>query len=418
MTEIKNCIKEKARAAKRASIKLANLPTEVKNTALLKMAESLENRKEEILSANEKDILTVKAKGGRISYLDRLTLNEKRIEDMAEGLRQTVKLPDPVGAVEMDVVRPNGLEIKRVKVPFGVIGIIYEARPNVTVDAAALCLKSGNACVLRGGSEAIHSNKKIVEILKDAAYSVGVPEGAIEFVDIIDRDSVVMMCKLRGLIDVIIPRGGAGLIKRVAENSSVQVIETGTGVCHIFVDKSANFDMALKVAVNAKTSRPSVCNAMETLLIHKDIAREFLPLIKKSMEEKGVELRGCERCLEICPDMKAAVELDWETEYGDLTLSIKIVDDIDEAIAHINKYNTEHSDSIITEDSESAKKFQQEVDAAAVYVNASTRFTDGFEFGFGAEIGISTQKLHARGPMGLEALTTMKYLINGNGQVR
>ena len=307
---------------------------------------------------------------------------------------------------------------RRVRVPFGVIGIIYEARPNVTVDAAALCLKSGNACVLRGGSEAINSNKCIVGILQEAAYSVGVPEGAIQFIDIIDRDAVIMMCKLRGIIDIIIPRGGAGLIKRVTENSSVNVIETGTGVCHEFVDVSADLDMAVKIAINAKTSRPSVCNAIETLLIHKDIVDEFLPMVKSALEKKGVEIRGCERCLEIFPDMKAATVEDWETEYNDLILSVKVVDSVESAIEHINKYNTQHSDTIITQDIKSAHKFLQEVDAASVYVNASTRFTDGFEFGFGAEIGISTQKMHARGPMGLEALTTSKYVIYGEGQVR
>ncbi len=418
MTEIKQTIENKSMNAKKASEKLANISTNIKNDALLKMADELENRKEEILKANAIDIEAAKNKGVKKSYIDRLTLNEKRIEDMAEGLRQTAALPDPIGTGDMYVKRPNGLEIRRVRVPFGVIGIIYEARPNVTVDAAALCLKSGNACVLRGGSEAINSNKQIVEILQDAAYSVGIPEGSIQFIDIIDRDAVIMMCKLRGIIDIIIPRGGAGLINRVIENSSVNVIETGTGICHEYVDVYADLDMAINIAVNAKTSRPSVCNAMETLLIHKDIAEKFLPMIKIALEKKDVELRGCERCRKIIPNMKAATEEDWATEYNDLILSIKIVDDVDAAIAHINKYNTEHSDTIITQDIKNAHKFLQEVDAAAVYVNASTRFTDGFEFGFGAEIGISTQKLHARGPMGLEALTTTKYLIYGEGQIR
>lgn len=418
MEIIKAGIIKRATAAKTASLTLATLPTEVKNQALLKMAEALEARADEILAENALDVEAAKAKGTRTSYIDRLTLNRKRIADMAEGLRQTVDLPDPIGAVDFTATRPNGLKIRRVRVPFGVIGIIYEARPNVTVDAAALCLKSGNACLLRGGSEALRSNKKIVDVLKTAAIEAGLPEGSIMFVDIADRDAVIVMCKMRGLIDVIIPRGGAGLIKRVVENASVPVIETGTGVCHIFVDKTADFDMAIKIADNAKTSRPSVCNAMETLLIHKDIATEFLPQVKNALENKNVELRGCERCREICPDMKAATEEDWATEYGDLILSIKIVDDVDAAIEHINRYNTQHTDAIITRDDDNARKFQQQVDAAAVFVNASTRFTDGFEFGFGAEIGISTQKLHARGPMGLEALTTMKYLIEGNGQIR
>ena len=418
MTEIKQTIENLAKAAKRASAKLASLSTVIKNEALLNMAAALVKNKDEILKANALDIEAAKAKGVKTSYIDRLTLNDKRIADMAEGLKQTAALPDPIGTGDMYVKRPNGLEIRRVRVPFGVIGIIYEARPNVTVDAAALCLKSGNACVLRGGSEAINSNKCIVGILQEAAYSAGVPEGAIQFIDFIDRDAVIMMCKLRGIIDIIIPRGGAGLINRVIENSSVNVIETGTGICHEFVDASADLDMAIKIAVNAKTSRPSVCNAIETLLIHKDIAEKFLPMVKMALEKKDVELRGCERCLQICPDMKAATEEDWETEYNDLILSIKIVDNVDAAIDHINKYNTEHSDTIITQDIMSAHRFLQEVDAAAVYVNASTRFTDGFEFGFGAEIGISTQKMHARGPMGLEALTTTKYIIYGEGQVR
>ena len=418
MTEIKQTIENRAKAAKKASVKLATLSTIIKNEALLNMAAALVKKKDEILKANAVDIEAAKAKGVKTSYIDRLTLNEKRIADMAEGLKQTAALPDPIGTGDMYVKRPNGLEIRRVRVPFGVIGIIYEARPNVTVDAAALCLKSGNACVLRGGSEAINSNKCIVAILQEAAYSAGIPEGAIQFIDFIDRDAVIMMCKLRGIIDIIIPRGGAGLINRVIANSSVNVIETGTGVCHEFVDASADLDMALNIAINAKTSRPSVCNAIETLLIHKDVAEKFLPMVKMALEKRDVELRGCERCLKICPDMKAATAEDWETEYNDLILSIKIVDSIDAAIEHINKYNTEHSDTIITQDIRSAHKFQQEVDAAAVYINASTRFTDGFEFGFGAEIGISTQKMHARGPMGLEALTTTKYLIYGEGQVR
>lgn len=418
MQVIKEQLQKKARAAKRAAMQLACLSTEVKNAALLKMADELEARRSEILEVNALDVEAAKSKGTRSSYIDRLMLNEKRIADMAEGLRQTVELPDPVGTADYDVTRPNGLKIKRVRVPFGVIGIIYEARPNVTVDAAALCLKSGNACLLRGGSEAFRSNMKIVEILQSAASSVGIPEHSIEFVDILERDAVIVMCKMRGLIDVLIPRGGAVLIQRVVENASVPVIETGRGVCHIFVDRTADFDMAVKIIVNAKTSRPSVCNAVETLLIHKDIANEFLPRIKDVLEEKNVELRGCERCLEICPNMKAATEDDWKAEYNDLILSIKLVDDVDAAIEHINRYNTQHSDSIITRDEANAIKFQQMVDAAAVFVNASTRFTDGFEFGFGAEIGISTQKLHARGPMGLEALTTTKYFINGDGQIR
>lgn len=415
---IKEYVMEQAKLAKAAALKMAGLSIEARNSALLAMADALEARQAEILEANNTDVETANTKGTRQNMIDRLILNEKRIADMAEGLRQTAKLPDPIGHIDFEVTRPNGLKIRRVRVPFGVVGIIYEARPNVTVDAAALCLKSGNACVLRGGSEAIHTNKTLTDILIEAETSCGIPANAIEFIGITDRDAVIAMCRLRKLIDVIIPRGGAGLIARVVEHSTVPVIETGTGVCHIYVDKAADLEMALKVSLSAKVSRPSVCNSMETLLIHKDIADEFLPKIAKLMAENKVELRGDERCREIIPEMKAAVEEDWSTEYNDLILSVKIVDSVDAAIDHINKYNTQHSDSIITTDKAAAEKFQTLVDSAAVYWNVSTRFTDGFEFGFGAEIGISTQKLHARGPMGLEALTTMKYWIEGDGQIR
>ena len=415
---MKELIAKQASLAKAAARKMAGLSTEQKNSALLAMAEALEKNQAEIISANSEDVSAAKEKGTRTNMIDRLTLTPERISAMAEGLRQTAKLEDPIGKEDFHAERPNGLKIRRVRVPFGVVGIIYEARPNVTVDAAALCLKSGNACILRGGSEAIRTNKKLVEILNSAAVSVGIPEHAIEFVAITDRDAVVAMCRLRKLIDVIIPRGGAGLIKRVVEHATVPVIETGTGVCHIFVDKSANFEIALPVVLTAKISRPSVCNAMETLLVHKDIAESFLPQIFKLMTENKVELRGDEVARKICPEIKIATEEDWATEYNDLILSVKVVENLDAAVEHINKYNTEHSEAIITDDKEAAKKFQTLVDAAVVYVNASTRFTDGFEFGFGAEIGISTQKLHARGPMGLDALTTMKYLIDGNGQTR
>ena len=415
---MKEFLTNQAMAAKGASRILAGVSTEMKNAALLKMAESIVTRQDEIISANSEDVNAAQEKGTRINMIDRLKLNPARIAAMAEGLRQTANLPDPIGAEDLNVTRPNGLKIRRVRVPFGVVGIIYEARPNVTVDAVALCIKSGNACLLRGGSEAIRTNKVLTDILIDAATSQGLPEHSIEFIAITDRDAVVAMCRLRKLVDVIIPRGGAGLITRVVEHSTVPVIETGTGVCHIYVDKAANFEIALPVALTAKISRPSVCNAMETLLVHKDIAEEFLPKISKLMIENNVELRGDEVCRKICPEMHAATEEDWATEYNDLILSVKVVNDIDAAIAHINKYNTEHSDAIITEDKDAAQKFQTLVDSACVYVNTSTRFTDGFEFGFGAEIGISTQKLHARGPMGLEALTTMKYLIEGYGQTR
>ncbi|MDY6269035.1 MAG: glutamate-5-semialdehyde dehydrogenase [Selenomonadaceae bacterium] len=416
--DIQKTMMEKAQAAKAASHKMAILSSGVKNAALVEMANALEKRAELVLEANEADLEDARGKGLKRSYLDRLMLNEGRIQQMAEGLRQTAALPDPIAQGDYSTVRPNGLEIRRVRVPIGVIGIIYEARPNVTADATALCLKSGNTVILRGGSEAIRSNTAIASLLNKAAVKMGIPEGALQFVDFPDREAVDAMTHMRGYLDVIIPRGGAGLIQHIVTNSTVPVIETGTGVCHTFVDETADFDMAIKIAVNAKTSHPSVCNAMETLLVHEAIAPEFLPKLSWAMGEKHVEMRGDERAREICPEMKEATEEDWSTEYGDLILSIKVVPDLDAAIAHINKYNTGHSETIVTKNLENAHRFQKEVDAAAVYVNASTRFTDGFEFGFGAEIGISTQKLHARGPMGLEALTSTKYLIYGEGQVR
>ena len=418
MLFMKEHVTKQARRAKEASRILACVPAEVRNTALLAMADALEARQDEILDANAKEVAAAREKTSRPNMLDRLILTPKRIADMAEGIRQVVKLDDPIGKFDFEVTRPNGLKIRRQRVPFGVIGIVYEARPNVTADAIALCIKSGNACILRGGSEAVRTNKKISDILKEAATANGIPAGAIEFIGIMDRDAVVVMCRLRKLVDVIIPRGGAGLIARVIEHSTVPVIETGTGVCHTFVDKSADFDLAIKVCMNAKISRPSVCNAMETLLIHRDIAADFLPKIAQAMVDANVELRGDDACREIFPDMKSATDDDWATEYNDLILSVKIVDDLDAAIEHINRYGSAHSDAIITRDDESAQKFEQMVDSADVYVNVSTRFTDGFEFGFGAEIGISTQKLHARGPMGLEALTTTKYIITGDGQIR
>jgi len=416
--DLQNIIIKKAVAAKKAAAKLAFISTEIKDHALFSMADVLEKRSGMIIAENEKDIEDGRKKDLKRSYLDRLMLNEDRIREMAEGLRQTATLPDPVGQGVYSTIRPNGLEIRKIKVPLGVIGIIYEARPNVTADAAGLCLKSGNAVILRGGSEAIRSNLVISSLLAKAAYEAGIPEGAMQFIDTTDRKAVDCMLHLNNYIDVIIPRGGAGLIHNVVENSSVPVIQTGTGICHTFVDASADLTMAVNISVNAKTSRPAVCNAMETLLVHEDIAAEFLPLVNAAMKEKQVEMRGCEKARGYCPDMVAATEEDWATEYGDLILSVKVVADIDEAIKHITKYNTGHSETIVTNDYNNAHKFQRRVDAAAVYVNASTRFTDGFEFGFGAEIGISTQKLHARGPMGLDELTSTKYLIYGEGQIR
>ena len=415
---IEEIVREQARAAKKAARRLAVNPSSVKDAALRAMADALEKNTAAILAANGEDMAAAREKGTPRAMLDRLMLDEKRICGMADGLRQTAMLPDPIGEGEMETIRPNGLEIRRVKVPIGVIGIIYEARPNVTADAAALCLKSGNAVLLRGGSEALKSNRAISSILSDAAERSGVPKGALQFIDSPSRDAVSVMMNLTGLLDVIIPRGGAGLIRRVVTESAVPVIATGAGICHTYVDRGADLEMARRIAVNAKTSRPAVCNAMETLLVHEDEARAFLPQLAAAMRENDVELRGDEATRAIVPDMEKATDEDWETEYDDLILSIKIVKDLDEAIAHINRYNTGHSETIVTNDLNHAHRFQREVDAAAVYVNASTRFTDGFEFGFGAEIGISTQKLHARGPMGLNELTSTKYLIFGEGQIR
>ena len=418
MSDIEKIVCDQARAAKAAARRLAVTSSPVKDAALRAMADALEKNAAAILAANAEDMAAAQEKGTPRAMLDRLMLDEKRIRGMADGLRQTAMLPDPIGEGEMETIRPNGLEIRRVKVPIGVIGIIYEARPNVTADAAALCLKSGNAVLLRGGSEALKSNRAISGILAEAAEKEGVPKGAIQFIDSPSRDAVGVMMNLTGLLDVIIPRGGAGLIRRVVTESVVPVIETGAGICHTFVDAGADIDMALRIALNAKTSRPAVCNAMETLLVHQDEAKAFLPKMAKAMREKSVELRGDAAARALVPDMEEASDEDWATEYDDLILSVKVVKDIDEAIDHINRYNTGHSETIVTNDLNHAHRFQREVDAAAVYVNASTRFTDGFEFGFGAEIGISTQKLHARGPMGLNELTSTKYMIFGEGQIR
>lgn len=416
--DIKEIITNQAMMAKKASQKLATLSSLEKNKALLTMAHALEVKTPIILEENNIDMENGRQKGLSASLLDRLLLTTERIAQMADGLRQIANLNDPVGNGIMSCRRPNGLDIRCIRVPLGLVGIVYEARPNVTADAIGLCLKSGNAVILRGGSEAIHSNKILASILAEAAYSAGIPHGAIQFVSITEHEAVDVMMRLNKYVDVIIPRGGAGLIKRVVENSSVPVIETGVGICHVFVDEFADLELATKIILNAKTSRPAVCNAIETVLIDQKIANEYLPMICQKLSEAKVEIRGCEKCLAICPELKTATKEDWPTEYGDLIISIKIVENIDEAISHINTYGSGHSEAIITTNYNNALKFQKLVDASAVYVNASTRFTDGNEFGFGAEIGISTQKLHARGPMGLEALTTMKYLIYGEGQIR
>lgn len=411
-------VKSKAMAAKKAAAKLAVINTAVKNKALLAMAEALEKGQEAILAANALDMERAEAKGMKSSMLDRLKLTPERISGMADGLRQVAGLPDPVGNVVGGSTLANGLRVTKVRVPLGVIGIIYEARPNVTADAAGLCLKSGNAVILKGGSEAMESNKAVADILSAAAEEQGMPVGCIQFIDTSDRQAVSDLIHMNGLVDVVIPRGGAGLIKMVVMNATVPVIETGAGVCHTYVDANADIPMAVKICLNAKVQRPSVCNAMETLLVHKDIAPKFLPPMLDAYFEAGVEIRGDEGVQAYSEKVVPATVEDWAAEYGDLRLSVKLVASVEEAMEHIAAYGTGHSECIVTEDYAKAQLFQLSVDAAAVYVNASTRFTDGNEFGFGAEIGISTQKLHARGPMALPELTSTKYLIYGNGQVR
>ncbi len=411
-------IREQAQEAARAAVKLAAVSSVVKNKALESMAEALLAAQDEILAANAEDISAGKAKQMKESLIDRLLLTPARVADMADGLRQVASLRDPVGEIIGGSTLPNGLTVTKIRVPLGVIGIIYEARPNVTADAIGLCMKSGNAVILKGGSEAIRSNTKIAEVLKNAAEAAGIPKGSIQFITSTDHAAVQELISLNGLVDVVIPRGSGRLIQAVVGNASVPVIETGVGVCHTFVDEDADFAMAERIIINAKTQRPSVCNAMETLLVHRAAVREFLPAILQALKEHGVQVIGDETVCASDPDAVAATEEDWATEYGDLRLSVKIVDSVDDAIEHIATYGTKHSECIVTRNFAHARQFQQMVDAACVYVNASTRFTDGFQFGFGAEIGISTQKLHARGPMALPELTTYKYLISGDGQVR
>jgi glutamate-5-semialdehyde dehydrogenase len=415
---VKEEIIAQAKKAKEASRILANASTDIKNRALLNVASKLEESMEKIISINSKDMSAGKDAGLSTALLDRLELNEKRIRGMAKGLREVAQLEDPIGEVIGIKKRPNGLEVGKVRVPLGVIGIIYEARPNVTVDVAGLCLKAGNAVILRGGSEAFNSNRILTEIIQDAIIEAGLPGESVQLIQTTDRKAVEVLFKLNEYLDVLIPRGGAGLIQLVVQESRVPVIETGIGNCHVYVDTFANIDMALSIVYNAKTDRPAVCNAAEKLLIHKDIAGKFLPLIYKKFSENNVELRGCDASRKIIPDIKKATEDDWYEEYLDYIMAVKIVDDIDHAINHIYKYGSKHSDAIVTNDYDNANKFLKEVDSAAVYVNASTRFTDGGEFGMGAEIGISTQKLHARGPMGLTELTSTKFIIRGQGQIR
>lgn len=407
----------KGRDAKDASYVLQTAGTDVKNKALAYIAEALLTHCEDILSANAEDVKRAEEKGMAPAMVDRLTLTKERIAAMAEGVRQVIDLPDPSGVVLDEFRRPNGLFIKKVSVPLGVIAIIFESRPNVTVDAAALCIKSGNACVLRGGSEAIASNTALTAVIREGLKAAGLPENSVNILENTDRALVKELLTLRGFIDLAIPRGGAGLIRMVVDTATVPCIETGSGVCHVYVDKDADLSMAVKIVENAKVSRPSTCNAMETLLVYRDVAREFLEMLAPVMDSDAVELRGDDEARAVRA-MKAADDDDWATEYNSLIMSVKVVGSLDEALNHIRRFSTHHSEAIVTGNPDTAKAFQKAVDSAAVYVNASTRFTDGFEFGFGAEIGISTQKLHVRGPMGLTALVSYKYLIDGQGQIR
>lgn len=418
MSSIKDVLEKQGEAAREAARFLATASTNLKNKALLAMADSLEARKTEIMSANKTDIEKGMRAGLSDALLDRLALNEARIKGMADGLREIAALPDPIGEVLSMTKRPNGLDVGRIRTPLGVIGIIYESRPNVTADAAGLCLKSGNAILLRGGGEALNSNRRIAGIIADAAQKCGIPRGAIQLVDSEDREAALIMMKMHDYLDVLIPRGGKGLKKAVLENASVPVIMTGMGNCHVYVDEFADLHKALPIVHNAKVQRPSVCNAAETLLVHQAVAAQFLPEMLADLQEAGVEIKGCEKTKAIVPGIDSATAEDWDKEYLDLVMAVKVVDSLEEAIDHINRHGTGHSEAIISENYTNVRQFMANVDAAAVYANASTRFTDGNEFGFGAEMGISTQKLHARGPMGLTELTTAKFLIYGDGQIR
>ena len=404
--------------AKTASVELARLSTESKNKALQKMADSLENNAETILASNRMDVEAAKTEGLKPALLDRLALDERKIKDMARCLREVAELPDPVGIIVRTWTRPNGLIIGQLRVPLGVVGVIYESRPDVTSDAAGICLKSGNAIILRGGSDAIHSNLAIGEALKKGLADTGVPFDAVQVISSTERSLAEEFMQMREYVDVLIPRGGADLIRTVVEKASIPVIETGTGNCHIYVEEDAELDKAISVVINAKCQRPGTCNAAEKLLVHSSLAKSFLPLVIGALRAEGVEVRADEETAKIVPDVKPATEEDWHTEYLDLIIGVKVVKDLDEAIAHINKYGTKHSESIITANFAKALRFIREVDSAAVYWNASTRFTDGNQFGLGAEIGVSTQKIHVRGPMSAEHLTTTKYFILGRGQIR
>jgi len=415
MTELE----KKGQLAKKAAMALMTADTASKNRALSEIAEAISARADEVLAANRKDTDAAVQNGITKALLDRLTLTGERIKGIVDGINEVVALPDPIGEVLEKAVRPNGMEIEKRSVPLGVIGIIYEARPNVTVDAAVLCLKAGNAVILRGGKEAFNSNLAFVNIMRDALEKAGLPRDCVALVEDTSRQSATELMQLSDYLDVLIPRGGAGLIKSVVQNSKVPVIETGVGVCHVFVDADADLEKAANIIFNAKCSRPSVCNAAETLLVEESVAEKFLPMAKAKLDTKNVELRGCERTREILGDcVRPATDADYHTEFGDYILAVKVISGLDEAIDFVNEYGTGHSEAIVTENGEAAERFLNGVDAAAVYANVSTRFTDGGEFGLGAEIGISTQKLHARGPMGLRQLTSCKYVIRGNGQIR
>jgi glutamate-5-semialdehyde dehydrogenase len=411
-------IKEICLKAKAASVEMAKLSADAKNTALCRMANALEANADRILVANQADVEAAKAKGLKVALLDRLALDQKKIQSMAKDLREVSELTDPIGTIISSWIRPNGLIISQVRIPLGVVGVIYESRPNVTSDSAGICIKSGNAVILRGGSDALNSNVVIGEVLREALAGTNVPVDAIQVVNSPERRVAEELMSMREYIDVLIPRGGADLIKTVVEKSRIPVIETGTGNCHIYVEEDADLEKATPIVINAKCQRPGTCNAAEKLLVHSKIAKQYLPVVIDELRKQGVEVRGDAETRKIVTDVKAATEQDWHTEYLDLIIGIKVVKNLDEAVAHINKYGTKHSDSILTRDFDKAMQFIREVDSAAVYWNASTRFTDGNQFGLGAEIGISTQKFHARGPMSVQHLTTTKYVILGNGQIR
>jgi glutamate-5-semialdehyde dehydrogenase len=414
----KKMILEICKKAKAASVQLAKLSTEEKNLAICKMADALEANADKILAANKKDAEAAKAKGLKAALLDRLALDNRKIVNMAGCLREVAELDDPVGEIVKTWTRPNGLMIGQMRVPLGVVGIIYESRPDVTSDASGICIKSGNAVILRGGSDAINSNVAIGEVLRGALAETAVPVDAIQVVKSTDRKVAEEFMRMRNYVDVLIPRGGAELIRTVVEKASIPAIETGTGNCHIYVEEDADLDRAVPIVINAKCQRPGTCNAAEKLLVHTSVAKQFLPVVIAELRKNGVEVRGCEKTAAIVPDVKLATEEDWYTEFLDYIIGVKVVEDLDEAIAHVNKYSTKHSESILTASFDKAMRFIREVDSAAVYWNASTRFTDGNQFGLGAEIGISTQKLHARGPMSVQHLTTTKYFILGSGQIR